>query len=166
MGAAHALWRKNGLPQLEDLSRELTENLFFSFREENASYKNTESFMADFLANTMCKIFSSLKIKQTLWNLIRLKRDLCLVSPFSHSLVLITGYQLHILKKNHLLQKKTETCWVLPKDSISVVPNLDLEVTRILFSTIYYVIMNNFLCLLLLCYFIWEPYYTSQGCKD
>lgn len=28
MGASHVLWGKNRLPQLEDLSRELTENLF------------------------------------------------------------------------------------------------------------------------------------------
>lgn len=37
-----------------------------SFREENASHENPEPLMADILANSMCKTFSLLKIKQTL----------------------------------------------------------------------------------------------------
>lgn len=46
--------------------KRVNREFIFSFREENVSHKNTESFMADLLANTMCKIFSSFKIKQTL----------------------------------------------------------------------------------------------------
>ena len=101
--------------------KKVNREFIFSFREETVSHKNTESFMADILANAMCKIFSSLKIKQILWNLIRLKRDLCLVFLFPHPLVLvITGYQHHILLKKS----------VLPKNLLSVIPNLDMDSAR------------------------------------
>ena len=46
--------------------KKVNREFIFSFREETVSHKNTESFMADILANAMCKIFSSLKIKQIL----------------------------------------------------------------------------------------------------
>lgn len=46
--------------------KRVNREFIFSFREENVSHKITESFMADVLANTMGKNFSSLKIKQTL----------------------------------------------------------------------------------------------------
>lgn len=46
--------------------KRVNREFIFSFREENVSHKITESFLAGFLANTMCKNFSSLKIKQTL----------------------------------------------------------------------------------------------------
>lgn len=60
MGTDHVLWGKNWLPQLEDLSRELTE-FIFSFREENVSHKITESFMADFSCKHNVQKFQFLK---------------------------------------------------------------------------------------------------------
>lgn len=110
MGTAHLLWGKNRLPQLEDLSRELTENLFFHLGKRMFPIRTLNLSWLTFLANTMCKNFSSLKIKQTLWNLIRFRRDLFLVSLFSHthtSPLKVTGY-LFPHTKNTIVFRKTK----------------------------------------------------------
>lgn len=127
MGTAHLLWGKNRLPQLEDLSRELTENLFFHLGKRMFPIRTLNLSWLTFLANTMCKNFSSLKIKQTLWNLIRFRRDLFLVSLFSHthtSPLKVTGYLFHIPKIPSSSGKQNKKTCAIPEDSLSVVLNL------------------------------------------
>lgn len=117
MGTAHVLWGKNELPQLEDLSRELTENLFFHLGKRMFPIRTLNLSWLTFLANTMCKFFSSLKIKQTLWNLIRLIRDLFLVPLFfSPPTTRDNRLSAPHTKSITFLRKKNQACCTLPKD--------------------------------------------------